>query len=373
MTYPFEELAAPPQFLSAWNTSRGTFEVLVDRSWSPHGADRLYSLIRAGYYDDSRFFRAVPHWIVQFGVAGDPALAQALKGLTFPNDPVKPTVFNGLGYLSFAPHSGPFRGGTRQGENRSTELFINLAPHPELDALGLTPVGRVTLGMDQVVSQIYSGYGEMADACPESGYVFAAADASSRRRRLMAGQEDEEFPLCLGPNASVVYGRGSAWLDAHFPKLDRIRTVTVTKEYSEKALHGSVEAYMAVLVILFLFSCASLLYGMATPASAWCYLCSRRGVASADEGQGDSEDCRTESAEGTYSTFNPMTYDGTKQKVLQVERSRGYEGSQRNGARGGAAEGRGVEPTGLMHETDRLASFEFEEIEIELPEHRPSR
>jgi len=47
-------LTAPTSFLVAFNTTVGVFEVLVVRSWSPEGADRLYSLVKWGYYDNSR-------------------------------------------------------------------------------------------------------------------------------------------------------------------------------------------------------------------------------------------------------------------------------------------------------------------------------
>ncbi len=52
---------------------RETSPSRVTRAWAPNGADRFYNLVKVGYYDGVRFYRAVEGFMVQFGINGDPA------------------------------------------------------------------------------------------------------------------------------------------------------------------------------------------------------------------------------------------------------------------------------------------------------------
>src|SRR5581483_1296829 len=40
--------AAPPEFKVKFSTSKGDFVMLVNREWSPRGADRFYGLVKNG-------------------------------------------------------------------------------------------------------------------------------------------------------------------------------------------------------------------------------------------------------------------------------------------------------------------------------------
>ncbi len=57
--------AAPDTLLARFETSAGDLVIEVVRGWAPIGADRFYNLVRLGYYDDVRFHRTVPDFIVQ--------------------------------------------------------------------------------------------------------------------------------------------------------------------------------------------------------------------------------------------------------------------------------------------------------------------
>src|SRR5581483_6533243 len=132
-------------------TSKGPVEIYVDRVLAPNGAQRFYELVKAKYFDGARFYRVVPNFVVQWGAAADPAVTKKWD-VTIPDDPVMGS--NTRGMVTFAA--------TGQPNSRTTHLFINLGNNARLDAMGFSPFGRVTKGMD-VVDQIYSGYGERPD------------------------------------------------------------------------------------------------------------------------------------------------------------------------------------------------------------------
>lgn len=43
--------------------------------WAPKGAARFLELIDAKFYDNTRFFRVVPGFVVQWGISGKPSVA----------------------------------------------------------------------------------------------------------------------------------------------------------------------------------------------------------------------------------------------------------------------------------------------------------
>jgi peptidyl-prolyl cis-trans isomerase A (cyclophilin A) len=161
-------------------TSKGAFILEVNRAWAPRGADRFLELVRARFFDDSRFFRVREKNIAQFGIAGDPAMTRAWKDRYFPDDSVRTS--NVRGTFAFAM-TGP--------NLRNTQVYINLVDNRQLDAQGFSPVGRVVEGMD-VVDRIYSGYGEDAGG------------------GLRLGKQDR------------MLNEGNRHLDADFPKLDKL-------------------------------------------------------------------------------------------------------------------------------------------------------
>jgi len=176
---------APDTFRASVDTSKGTFVVEVHRNWAPRGADRFFNLVKAGFYDECRFYRVIDSVLVQVGIHGDPKVQAAWATAVIADDPRLES--NKRGTVTFAS-AGP--------NTRSTQFFINLADNSRsLDRQRLAPFGRVVAGME-VVDSLYSGYGE-------------------------------GVPRGSGPDQSTVRAEGNAYLAKHFPKLDYIKKATV--------------------------------------------------------------------------------------------------------------------------------------------------
>ena len=139
---------APDEFDVEFKTSKGSFVVSVDRSLAPHGVDRFYNLVNAGFYSDCRFFRVMANFMAQFGFHGDPEVTAVWADATIPDDPIKGS--NTRGTITFA---------TRGANTRTTQLFINFVDNSRLDGQGFAAFGSVTQGME-VVDSIHNGYGQ---------------------------------------------------------------------------------------------------------------------------------------------------------------------------------------------------------------------
>ncbi|MEK6409555.1 MAG: peptidylprolyl isomerase [Acidobacteriota bacterium] len=97
---------APDVFKVRLETSKGSFVIEAHREWAPRGVDRFYNLARAGFFDDSRFFRVRAGFIAQFGVPGDPAIAKAWKDETIPDDPARQSNTRGsIAYAMTGPNT----------------------------------------------------------------------------------------------------------------------------------------------------------------------------------------------------------------------------------------------------------------------------
>src|ERR1700737_1534696 len=90
---------APPVYRVDFDTSKGPFVIEVHRDWAPNGADRFYNLVKNGFYDDTRFFRVISGFMIQFGIHGDPRVAAPWRSATMKDYPVKPR--NKRGTITF--------------------------------------------------------------------------------------------------------------------------------------------------------------------------------------------------------------------------------------------------------------------------------
>lgn len=168
----------PDVFKVKFECTNGDFVVECHRDWAPLGVDRFYELVQSAFFDNSSFFRVIPNFVVQFGLAADPAVTAKWKNNRIKDDPV--TESNKEGYITFAT-SGP--------NSRTTQLFINTGNNQRLDTMGFSPFGKVIEGLD-VVKAINSEYSEK-------------------------------------PNQAMITKDGNTYLKTNFPNLDFIRKATL--------------------------------------------------------------------------------------------------------------------------------------------------
>ena len=171
---------APDHFKVNFDTSKGLVVVEVNRDEAPNGADRFYNLVTSKFFDGTRFFRVVPNFVVQWGIASEPAMTKTWEK-PIQDDPVKTT--NARGTLVFAAQSRP--------NTRTAQMFLNLRDNGRLDQMGFAPFGKVVEGME-FVEQIFPGYGE-------------------------------------APDQDRITNEGNAYLEKEFPNLDYIKTATIAK------------------------------------------------------------------------------------------------------------------------------------------------
>ena len=147
------QLKAPEKFKAKFETTKGDFEITAERKLSPLAVDRLYQLIKSGYFKDIPIYRVAPKFVAQFGTL-DTLLDNAWSENVIIDEPVLKS--NETGTISFA----------RAGKNsRGSQLFINLRNNARLDTvsygqtLGFPVVAYVSDGMD-VVKDFYDGYND---------------------------------------------------------------------------------------------------------------------------------------------------------------------------------------------------------------------
>lgn len=176
----------PDVYRVLFDTTQGSFIVEVHKDWAPKAAQRFWMLSNTKFFNDTRVYRVRPGFIVQFGLSGDPQTQSMLNGMPLADEPrIEKNV---KGTIAFA------QSGER---SRRTQVYVNLKDNPELDRANFVPFGKILEGMP-VFEKLYSGYGEWE-------------------------------PPGRGPNANRIQTEGNAYLDAQFPRLDKILRAKITR------------------------------------------------------------------------------------------------------------------------------------------------
>ncbi len=202
-----EAIVESQKFRVQFKTTAGSFNATLDRALSPNGVDRFVELVKDGHFTDMLFYRVLPGFLIQFGVAADPAqhakwdyTLGANGERIWQNQP-----------LADEPNRAHFRAGSISfagaGKNsRSCHLFIAMEPYGSR-VLGSGPhettIGFVDEGEDRRVG-LGDGLEVMDRIC---------------RKHTHKGYPDTGFLQ----SALIEHGNAAA-AEAGYPELDRIES-----------------------------------------------------------------------------------------------------------------------------------------------------
>jgi peptidyl-prolyl cis-trans isomerase A (cyclophilin A) len=178
---------APSTFRVRFETTQGAFLVDVYRAWSPHGADRFYSLVKIGYFTDCAIYRVLPQF-AQFGWHKDPKVNAAWSRATVRLPAEPPSQSNRRGFVAFQSDTS---------DGRTTQVLIHKTDNLSYDRT-LVPFGQVVGDGMAIVDRLYGGYG---DCTPHGG----------------------------GPAQSRMLFEGNGYLKREFPRLDYIKRATIVE------------------------------------------------------------------------------------------------------------------------------------------------
>ena len=172
----------PDKFKVKFSTTKGDFVVEFNRAWSPLGAERVYGLVKIGYYANVAFFRA-DNTELGFGINGKPEITSVWREAMIRDD--SPKQPNDRGYVILSK-TGP--------NMRWAPLTIHVTGNRQLDKVGHSPIGKVVQGLDVV-------------------------DALSRERL--------EASSGTAPDVVKLQTMGDTYLKASFPKVPYVTSATL--------------------------------------------------------------------------------------------------------------------------------------------------
>ena len=136
-------------------TSVGGLTIDLHESWAPLGYKRFVELVEDGFFTDQIVYRVIPGFLLQFGVAADPAQTAKWARQRISDDPKLPSHSFRQGTVSFAG-AGP--------NSRTSHIFIGLDPNVRGlgNAAHERPFGQISDPDEAaLLSQMYAGYGDL--------------------------------------------------------------------------------------------------------------------------------------------------------------------------------------------------------------------
>jgi len=174
----------------------------IKREWAPIGAKRFLDLVEDSHFTNASFFRVVPGFLVQWGIAATKAQFNKwqARGL-IEDDPLQKFDFK-RGMLAFAGS------GTN---SRGTQIFVAYADSKHLGKSPWeTAIGFVSSGME-TLDALYNGYGDSP-------------------------------PWGKGPDQHEIFREGNAYLSREFPLLDHIISCKVVNKLPGKDQSKGIES-----------------------------------------------------------------------------------------------------------------------------------
>jgi len=179
------DLASPEVVKVRLETTKGPIDMKIVPAWAPLGAARFLELVDDRYYSEIAIYRAVPKFLVQFGIVKDKSRSGKYKKIQ--DDPLVGVPIQD-GTVIFAA----------AGVNtRKSTLCLFLGDYPQLGSSPWeTPIGKVCPESMSTLHCIYTGYGDI----PQCG-----------------GK---------GPNPHELEEKGNDYILSSFPKCDWVTGAT---------------------------------------------------------------------------------------------------------------------------------------------------
>jgi len=139
------------QIIVSCDTTVGNIDIIVEKEWSPNGANRFIELVEDKFFDNSSMFRSIRNWLSQFGIAN--TIDKNTKWETPIHDDNRAPARFKKGFVSFAG-SGI--------NSRTTQLFFTFNDNNNLgNSPWETPIGYVTPETLYVLDKINCEYGDI--------------------------------------------------------------------------------------------------------------------------------------------------------------------------------------------------------------------
>ncbi|CAE8743909.1 unnamed protein product, partial [Polarella glacialis] len=182
-----KDLNEPHVCTTVLTTSKGDIRLRIVPSWAPKGSQRFLQLVMDKYYTDLAIYRAVPDFLVQFGVVNDPARNSKYEAIE--DDDLRGIPVT-EGMVCFAASGA---------DTRVATICIFLGEFPQLGKNSWeTPIGKVCDESMALLRSLYTGYGDMPQCGGSGPDPIELEDKGNDYITEHFPQCDFALPACVG-------------------------------------------------------------------------------------------------------------------------------------------------------------------------------